>query len=64
MPFGDQQKLGVRALYISQRLNLNDFEKARCLATSPLIVSAGSQGAAVLFRYGVVVLCRGSGMSY
>jgi len=62
MPFGDQQKLGVRALYISQRLNLKDFEKGRCLATSPLIVSAGTQGAAVLLRYGVVVLFGLSGI--
>jgi len=56
MPFGDQQQLTGHALYISQRLDIKGFEKARRLATSPLIVSAGSQGAAVLFRYGVVVL--------
>ncbi|MDT8375555.1 MAG: RMD1 family protein [Mariprofundaceae bacterium] len=56
MPFGDQQQLIVRALYIGQRLNLKSFEKTRRLATNPLIVNAGSSGAAVLFRYGVVVL--------
>lgn len=56
MPFGDQQQLIVRALYISHRLDLKAFEKTRRLATSPMIVSAGTQGAAVLLRYGVVVL--------
>jgi len=56
MPFGDQKQLTARALYIGQRLNLKSFEKTKRLATSPLIVNAGSHGAAVLFRYGVVVL--------
>jgi len=56
MPLAGQQKLIGRALYIGQRLDLKAFEKARRLATSPLIISAGKQGAAVLFRYGVVVL--------
>ncbi len=56
MPFGDQQQLVGRAVYISQRLDLKAFERTRRLATSPLIITAGSQGAAVMFRYGVVVL--------
>jgi len=56
MPFGDQKQLTGRALYIGQRLNLKAFEKTKRLATSPLIVNAGANGAAVLFRYGVVVL--------
>lgn len=56
MPFGEQQKLAGRALYIGQRLDLKAFEKNNRLATSPLVISAGGQGAAVLFRYGVVVL--------
>ena len=56
MPFGNQQRLTAHALYIGQRLDTKGFEKARRLATVPLMVSAGSQGAAVLFRYGVVVL--------
>jgi len=56
MPFGGQQQLIGRALYIGQRLDLRAFEKTQRLATSPLMVSAGSSGSAVLFRYGVVVL--------
>ncbi len=56
MPFGDQQQLTGRALYIGQRLNLKSLEKSKRLATSPLIVNAGANGAAVFFRYGVVVL--------
>jgi len=56
MPFGNQQQLTGRALYIGQRLNLKSLEKSKRLATSPLIVNAGASGAAVLFRYGVVVL--------
>ncbi|TLS66992.1 RMD1 family protein [Mariprofundus erugo] len=56
MPFGELQKLTGRAMYISQRLDLKAFEKTRQLASSPLIVSAGHQGAAVMFRYGVIVL--------
>ncbi|PIX54511.1 MAG: hypothetical protein CO188_08680 [Zetaproteobacteria bacterium CG_4_9_14_3_um_filter_54_145] len=56
MPFAEQQNIIGRGFYIGQRLDIKAFEKARRLATSPLIISAGSQGAAVLFRYGVVVL--------
>lgn len=56
MPFGDQKHLTGRALYIGQRLNLKSFEKTKRLATSPLVVHAENNGAAVLFRYGVVVL--------
>ena len=51
-----QQKLIGRALFIGQRLDLRAFEKAKRLMISPLMVSAGAQGVAVLFRYGVVVL--------
>ncbi|HXH71264.1 MAG TPA: RMD1 family protein [Mariprofundaceae bacterium] len=56
MPFEQQEKISARALYVGQRLELRAFERAQRLATSPLMVSAGSQGAAVLFRYGAVVL--------
>ena len=51
-----QEKLMGRAFFIGQRLELRDFEKASRLMVSPLMVSAGTQGVAVLFRYGVVVL--------
>lgn len=56
MPFSDLDKLDVRALYLGQRLDLRAFEKTQRLASAPLVVSAGSRGAAVLFRYGVAVL--------
>jgi len=56
MPFSQQDNITVRALYVGQRLDLRAFEKTQRLASAPLMVSAGSQGAAVLLRYGVVVL--------
>ena len=55
MLFDDIQTLDGRALFIGQRLELRAFEKTNSLATGPLVVRAGSQGAAILFRYGVVV---------
>jgi uncharacterized Rmd1/YagE family protein len=51
-----QEKLIGRALFIGQRLDLRAFEKVKRLMISPLMVSAGAHGVAVLFRYGVVVL--------
>lgn len=51
-----QEKFIGRAFYIGQRLDLRAFEKASRLMISPLMVSAGAQGVAVLFRYGAIVL--------
>jgi uncharacterized Rmd1/YagE family protein len=51
-----QERIMGRAFFVGQRLDLRTFEKASRLMVSPLMVSAGSQGAAVLFRYGVIVL--------
>jgi len=56
MLFENQDTLLGRAMYLGQRLDLKAFEQSQCLAKNPLMVSAGSHGAAVLFRYGVVVL--------
>ncbi|MEJ2344465.1 MAG: RMD1 family protein [Gammaproteobacteria bacterium] len=53
--FKGQQRLVARALFIGQRLDLRAFEHSQRLAESPLVVSAGAGGAAVLFRYGAVV---------
>lgn len=53
--FGNHTRIGARALFLGQRLDLRAFEQAKRLATAPLLVSAGGSGAAVLFRYGVVV---------
>ena len=54
--FAGQTEVLARALYVGQRLDLRAFEHAQRLAASPLLVSVGASGAAVLFRYGVVVL--------
>ena len=54
--FNDKKSITARALFIGQRLELREFEKSNRLATTPLVVTAPSQGCAVLFRYGVVVL--------
>jgi len=43
-------------MFIGHRLDLRAFEHTQQLAASPLLVSAGAHGCAVLFRYGVVVL--------
>jgi uncharacterized Rmd1/YagE family protein len=44
------------AIYLGQQLDLRRFPHDSLLATSPLTVTAGAEGIAVLFRYGVVVL--------
>ncbi len=54
--FADQTQIGVRALFIGQRLDLKSLEQAHRMATAPLVIRAGARGCAVLFRYGVVVL--------
>jgi uncharacterized Rmd1/YagE family protein len=54
--FTDKETLKVRALFLGERLNLRALENTDCLATTPLVVTAGEQGCAVLFRYGAVVL--------
>lgn len=50
------ERLTVRALFLGQRLDLRAFEKGQRLGESPLVVTAGAAGCAVLFRYGVAVL--------
>lgn len=54
--FQGQPRIRVRALYVGHRIDLRSFEKTNRLAPSPLLVTAGANGAAGLFRYGVVVL--------
>ena len=54
--FADKEQITVRALFVGKRLELREFEKSNRLASNPLVVTAGSHGCAVLFRYGVVVL--------
>lgn len=54
--FADREHISARALFAGQRLELREFERSKQLASNPLVVTAGSNGCAVLFRYGVVVL--------
>jgi uncharacterized Rmd1/YagE family protein len=54
--FSDREQISARALFVGQRLELRQFESSKRMASNPLVVTAGSDGCAVLFRYGVVVL--------
>lgn len=54
--FTDRTTLKGRALFLGEQLNLQALENVECLATTPMVVSAGSQGCAVLFHYGAVAL--------
>lgn len=53
--FDTNKPLSVHAMYLGQRLDLRALEKTQPLDTNPLTISAGSQGIAILFRYGVAV---------
>lgn len=54
--FPDRKQVKGRALFLGEGLDLRALENVDTLATQPLMVSAGEQGCAVLFRYGVIVL--------
>ncbi|WP_455212082.1 RMD1 family protein [Kaarinaea lacus] len=54
--FADREQISTRALFVGQRLELREFERSKRLASNPLVVTVGSDGCAVLFKYGVVVL--------
>lgn len=54
--FNQHDLLTARALFLGQRLDLRAFEQGQRLGESPLVVTAGAAGCAVLFRYGVAVL--------
>ncbi|KAB2888384.1 MAG: RMD1 family protein [Desulfobulbaceae bacterium] len=59
MPIFPLQGLGQftgRALFAGNRLDLQSFRNTQRLAASPLTISAGANGVAVLFRFGVVVM--------
>jgi len=53
--FTGETGIKAHALFVGQRLELKDFEKTNRLASLPLVVTAGNNRCAVLFRYGVVV---------
>lgn len=54
--FFGQTQIEATAIFLGQRLELKAFDQASKLATSPLVVTAGQSGCAILFRYGCVVL--------
>ncbi len=54
--FDHHKQLTARALFVGQRIELRALERGASLAEAPLMITAGAAGAAVLFRYGVVVL--------
>jgi uncharacterized Rmd1/YagE family protein len=49
-------RLSVQVLLLGERLDTRRLEEGVVLATAPLIIRAGREGFAVLFRYGVAVL--------
>jgi uncharacterized Rmd1/YagE family protein len=51
-----RSNLRGQALFLGEQLNLRSLEHLTCLATTPLVVNAGSHGYAALFPYGVAVL--------
>ncbi|KIL98300.1 hypothetical protein CCC_03583 [Paramagnetospirillum magnetotacticum MS-1] len=50
------RRITVQALLLGERLETKRLEEGVVLATAPLIIRAGREGYAVLFRYGVAVL--------
>jgi uncharacterized Rmd1/YagE family protein len=52
------EQLNIRALFLGDRINMKALETSRRLASSPLVVDAGENGYAIIFRYGVLVLCN------
>ncbi len=57
-----RQPVAIRALFLGQRLNMRALEQSKKLASSPIVIQAGSDGYAVMFRYGVVVLLGLNGL--
>jgi uncharacterized Rmd1/YagE family protein len=54
--FEHQNQVSAHALFLGQRLDLRSFEHTELISNTPPSIKAGSEGLAVLFRYGVVVL--------
>jgi uncharacterized Rmd1/YagE family protein len=50
-----KENVRVRALLVGERIDLRALTTAERLGLRPLVVRAGKQGCAVLFRYGAVV---------
>lgn len=56
MRLAEAKAFQARAWYVGARLDLRALERGETVAMAPLTVTAGEQGYAMLFRYGVVVL--------
>lgn len=54
--FDAKTRLQARALLLGERLDLKTLENGDAWGEGPLVIAAGDEGAAVLFRYGAVVL--------
>ncbi len=54
--FPGHTQIRVRGLNIGGRIDLRTVETTHRLAVAPIVLPAGANGCAVLFRYGVVVL--------
>jgi uncharacterized Rmd1/YagE family protein len=52
----ETKEVRIRAWFLGERLDLRTLERGDTVALVPLLVRAGSEGYAVLFRYGVAVL--------
>jgi uncharacterized Rmd1/YagE family protein len=52
----ETKEVRIRAWFLGERLDLRTLERGDTVALVPLMVRAGSEGYAVLFRYGVAVL--------
>jgi len=54
--FPNKSLIKIHALFVGRRLDLRGLEAGRLLPGLPLMINAGEQGYAVLFRYGAAVL--------
>lgn len=53
--FENREVVVVEGVYLGKKLDLRPFRSRRILGTLPLLIRAGEQGVAALFRYGVMV---------
>jgi required for meiotic nuclear division protein 1 len=52
----DGTSISIRSRFVGERLTLRALEATAPLSSNPLMIRAGNDGCAVLFRYGVAVL--------
>jgi uncharacterized Rmd1/YagE family protein len=54
--FGDKKRIRVRAVLLSDRIDLGLVDLSSRIAASPAVIRAGESGCVVLFKYGAVVM--------